>query len=69
MAAKDLRGQIEREHAALADQDAVVERDMAAIREQFEGNKAAVIAMLLAQVNTISLEVPKVVLQKFDEIQ
>lgn len=53
----------------MADQDAVVERDMAAIREQFEGNKAAVIEMLLAQVTNISLEVPKVVLQKFDEIQ
>ena len=40
-----------------------------AIRGQYEGNKSGVIDMLLQHVNNISLEVPKVVLQKFDEIE
>ncbi len=55
--------------AALVEQDDQMERDKAQVVRQFEQNKDAVIEMLLDKITNISLEVPKVVIQNFDEVQ
>lgn len=44
-----------------------METQIEEIKAQYESNKEAVIEMLLGKVTKISLEVPKVVIQNFEE--
>jgi hypothetical protein len=53
----------------LTEQDEQMEFDKQQVVRQFETNKEAVIEMLIGKITAISLEVPKVVIQNFDEVQ
>ncbi len=46
--------------------DAMAEEDIKVIKQDFETNKRQVIKMLLDQILGVSLEVPKVVQQRYE---
>ena len=46
----------------------MVEEEIETIKAQYESNKEAVVVMLIQKMIAVNLEVPKVVIQAFDEV-
>lgn len=53
----------------MTEYDEQMERDKEQIVRQYEANKDACIEILIGKIINISLDVPKVVVQKFEEVQ
>ena len=58
---------IAEENKGLVKYDAEAEKDIEAIQDLFERNKAATVDLLLKNVLDVRLDVPKVVVQNFEE--